>query len=101
MTISTIANTTVINPSITSTNSVITTKNENSVTTRSSNTNIEITTTTVTITKQFTDTVVLSTNPVKANMADENSKFKAQLIMHASVSFNHDSNYHSTTIVVE
>ena len=80
MIISTTANTstnTVINPSITTINSMITTVNKNSVSTRS-NTNIEITTTTVTITKQFTDTVFLSTSPVKTNMADENSKFKAQ-----------------------
>ena len=85
----------VLNPSITTT---VITKN---VTATRFNTNTEITTTTVTITEQFTDTVFLSTSPVKTNVADENSKFKAQLIMYACVSFNHDSNYHSTTIVVK
>ena len=31
-------------------------------------------------TKQFTDTVFFSTSPVKTNVANENSKFKAQLL---------------------
>ena len=82
MTTSATANTTtitMINPSITTTNSVNTTENENITTTRSS-TNTETTTTAVNITKQFTDAVFLSTSPVETNMADENSKFKAQLI---------------------
>ena len=79
MTISTTVSTTtitVINPT---TNLVNTTENKSIAITRS-NTNIEITTTTVNITKQFTDAVFLSTSPVKTNMADENSKFKAKLI---------------------
>ena len=86
MIISTTANATtfpVINPSVTTINSIITIENENIIITRS-NTNIETTTITVTITKQFNDTVFLSTSSVKENMANKNSKFKAQL-MHGCV----------------
>ena len=82
LTISTTTNITtiaVIIPSITTTNSVVTTETKNNVTTIP-NTSIKITTTTVTINKQFTDTVLLFTSPVETNMADENSKCKAQLI---------------------
>ena len=78
MAISTTSSTTTIsllNPCITT--AVISTENKNIAATRF-NTNTEITT--ITITKQFTDTVFLSTSPVKKNMADKNSKFKVQLM---------------------
>ena len=81
MTISTTANTTtaaVTNPSITTIDSVITTESKNIFTTIS-NPNIEIATTTFTTTKQSTNTAFLSISPVKTNMANENSKFKARL----------------------
>ena len=79
MTISTTADTatiTVINPSVTTTDSVSTTESKNIATIS----NIETTSTTVSITKQFTGAVSFSTSPVKTNMADENSKFKARLL---------------------